>query len=145
MIELSSEMESLDIDSLEAGPELDRLVAERVMGWNLVDLTWYCNGNPTLYHNYYPDPDCGELPWNPSENISAAWKVAEEIIGLKKPIRKFEVVYLPGEGWGARIYEPHWNNPLAPGNDTALEIQVRKQDTAPLAIVRAALKAMEGK
>lgn len=72
----------MDIDKLEAGRELDILVAEKVMGLKLSD-------GPFTKGDYYPVTECREhggkpmLHYHPipdySTDIAAAWEVLKEI------------------------------------------------------------------
>jgi hypothetical protein len=59
--------------------EIDRLVAEKVMGWEPVyddgDLISFITGYGTLF---FSDDD--ECEWNPSTDIRDAWLVVEELI-----------------------------------------------------------------
>ena len=56
----------IDVDSLEAGPKLDALIAEKVMGGKLglrgMGVSW----------------DTVGYGWSPSTSIAAAWEVAEK-------------------------------------------------------------------
>ena len=73
--------------SMEAGPELNELVAVHVMGWEKCrdGDRWACNGKELgpdhatakgdgLGDYYYPDEE-----WSPSSDIAAAWEVVEKI------------------------------------------------------------------
>lgn len=65
----------MDVDKLQAGPELDRLVAEKVMGWT-TDKTngpWY-----TAALTF-----AAVRGWSPSTDIAAAWEVEERIAELR--------------------------------------------------------------
>lgn len=79
----------MDIDKLEAGRELDALVAEKVMGWARRmcpppegdGLTWISEpeGPGSLERDWcLDDPTLGELPAY-STDIAAAWAVLKEI------------------------------------------------------------------
>lgn len=77
----------MNIDEMPPGREMDRLVAERVMGWredayhywaNQDGLTpgcWVVSGSTEDHH--------GNNPWTPSSDISAAWAVVERISVLR--------------------------------------------------------------
>ncbi len=119
----------MDIDKLEASPELDALVAEKVMGWKLGKLFpssesqyWIdSGGEPTLYRTL----NCKDREitiFQPSLDIACAWEVVE----------KLEMIVGPGgEGWQAmEQYDLD-----APGFHATAP-------SAPLAICRAALKAV---
>ena len=67
---------------LEPGPELDRLVAEKAMGWRRTT-----EGAPSGCA-YWKDDDGfiratedpgGSLNWNPSTDVAAAWEVATKL------------------------------------------------------------------
>lgn len=110
----------MDIDKLEAGPELDALVAEKVMGWNVHFV------EPELRNGreHWRDPVHNTLylpsQWCPSGDIAAAWEVVEKVV--------------PGPQ-GFNLYlSSAWQASFAGGTAVAR--------TAPLAICRAALKAV---
>lgn len=54
--------------TMEAGEALDRLVAERVMGWEPREDGYY-------WHRY--TQECPMRSWSPSTNIAHAWEVVE--------------------------------------------------------------------
>lgn len=107
-----------EIDKLEAGSELDKLIAEKVMGWRVVD-------DRGSYHAYDGETWLGILadyfPF--STDIRAAWEVVERI-GLS--------VLKINDGWQARRYVGAYD--ICSSNDV----------TAPMAICRAALKSKIG-
>ena len=103
---------------LEAGAELDALVAEKVMGWRRVD----SHDDPTLYIWRTLRGDVSPHYWKPSTDMTAAWQVVERIELLK--YRTLE--YIPRDGgWWIDDNHNHAVQVCAP--------------TAPLAICRAAL------
>jgi hypothetical protein len=106
-----------NIDTLSAGRELDALVAEKVMGW-------------TIYDDGIMDQGAKgrtwASEWHPSTDIAAAWEVVEKVqqaTGCSAVVQKHARAY---ECWfiGSGQKETQW------------------ADTAPLAICRAALKAV---
>lgn len=104
---------------LPAGPELDRLIAEKVMGWEHDGLGYSI--------------DCGKdyrHPFNPSINIAHAWEVVEKL-----DIVDHEFTLLNSEG----IWECGWRH-YRLGFDSDWERS--DSATAPLAICRAALRAI---
>lgn len=133
--------------NLPAGPELDALIAERVLGWvyhpqdadtrRRADGTWRMG--PPPYGGFWlvpPHPSL-ELEWEVapcSTNPAAAWLVVEAMEArgwvpcLKRNIERVE--------WEATF----WATPENPAMPRAVRIQA---DTAPLAICRAALAALE--
>jgi hypothetical protein len=136
-----------EIDKLEAGSHLDALVAQHVMGWTaLVNRGKWWDGFPAGVENSV---------WNLcpvhrySQDISLAWDVAEAIKAAKLPVPRdwddgpwFTVSFSPkgmrSQGWIAGwtasggIYP---NGEWWPLYATA--------QAAPLAICRAALKAVD--
>lgn len=127
----------MDYDELKAGPDLDKLVAERVMGWHLVDI----NTGDVPYWVWFDSNShlqTEAVLWKPSEWISCAWQVVE------KWIKDFDI---PGHDPFILMCNPKglwecsfnvewtWEGP------EMLDTIVRA-DTAPLAICRAALKAV---
>lgn len=135
-----------DIDKVEAGPELDALVAEKVMGWKL--------------HIEERGPHMGEiapdgklhlwiegrvskwnvLHWKPSRDIAAAWEVIEQL--QSKGIR------LDSLGHGnldchletTRNFSCEFGGWAEDGSPTISWSAIAK--TAPVAICRAAFKAV---
>lgn len=108
---------------MKAGRELDALVAEKVMGWDLV---------PTRHLvrlRYFRQPGTDsraarERCYLPrySEDIAAAWGVVEKLSGYERKLEECS------EGWCFTFEagEEFWG----------------QADTAPLAICLAALKAV---
>ncbi len=87
---------TMDIDNLQPGPELDALIAEKVMGWMV------CKAHAQgLNHGALiecSENRCGDLlpekggdrlwtrseeQWNPSARIEAAWQVVEKLRALR--------------------------------------------------------------
>lgn len=115
-----------------SGRELDAAVAEHVMGWKR------------------GDPKYGDMPWYPpgigrylgggrlnlpkfSTDIAAAWEVVERLAEFE--INDIEVtveIRNVAEGWACWIHSG------------CEEIAEAREETAPLAICRAALLAMVG-
>jgi len=124
-----------DIDNLEAGRELDALVAEKVMGWKRGE---GIGGDPiwlTDVTDWIPYINDHPLAWNPSASISAAWTVLEKfrrdgkewelVIGLNN----YTISNMSSDGQ----FLNGWTY-----NDGIILVDA---PTAPLAISRAALKA----
>lgn len=69
--------------TLQAGPELDRLVAERVMGWTAEEiggsLTGFTNGRIISASRSEHRADGRVITFHPSENIAHAWEVVEHL------------------------------------------------------------------
>jgi hypothetical protein len=144
----------LVIDELQAGPELDRLVAEEVMGWTIYDdggephrwlggdglLTgWALDEWSDGYFDEYSPHYAGDAPalftphgvFRPSVDIAAAWLVFE---------RMTELIFCSSVGNNGNKHAAHidcrfWNEA-----DGRRGISIAR--TAPLAICRAALKAI---
>jgi hypothetical protein len=79
----------MNIKEMEAGREMDALVAEKVMGWKECKRGWDTEGKGHEIRMWTPD---GELlpvlylakdMWNPSTDIAAAWLVEERIAELE--------------------------------------------------------------
>ena len=132
----------MDIDKMEAGRELDALVAEKVMGLEPCD-KWELfrhgglSGPEWIHDVCQEDHTCypKENPSAYSTDIAAAWKVVERLCEL------------PSVGIIIKAY-PKWNEKhernflyeyVATFPDLGLQAVA---DTAPLAICRAALKAI---
>lgn len=133
----------MDIDKLEAGRELDALVAEKVMGLNLTvipETCPYCDG----YVSQNRDPgwcgSCGAYVNEPepySTDIAAAWEVVEKMrtwkgkgtLGCRACIEIHSIDGSFEEGENKPYLAMIW------GKEGIAK-------TAPLAICRAALKAV---
>lgn len=121
----------MDIDKLEAGPELDSLIATTVLGWKLSEPSDDERGPAWLnaegrVMGFQPDgrpPFDWDMPYfHPSTEISSAWEVVEHL----------KLSLIPtNTGW---IVSQHhlFEGPIGEAPD------------APLAICRAALKAVQG-
>ncbi|GAF72144.1 unnamed protein product [marine sediment metagenome] len=128
-----------DVDTLPAGPELNVLVARWVKGWFVSDsipnhyrLPLYVGSRVTHKSEPFEWHD-----WQPSTDIAAAWEVVDELnrrgwwvkfnhcLSNGIPAYQAEFTHKPDKYKGLCVY--------AVG------------DTAPLAICRAALKAVQAK
>jgi hypothetical protein len=110
-----------EILEMEAGEEIDKLVAEKVMGW-------YVSSYGLVDREHKPgDVFLGDVCecWSPSFSISAAWEVVNK---LKE---QSDIVDVWHESW-------EWHCDIGSYGDC----QTVKADTAPLAICRAALLAV---
>lgn len=109
-----------EILKMEAGRELDALVAKDVMGWHKLDGNWK--------DNIWEKAD-GHIKgdWHPSEDISAAWEVVTKIRSM---------------GWGVDISWFHEFIYCALHKPDSVIIKQANAETAPLAICRAALLAV---
>ena len=103
-----------EILNMEPGPELDRLVAERVMGWrSLKEYILIGEGGPFVSGVYYD----GKL-WSPSIDIAAAWEVIRRCNELGWAFELTQVGLCPkvppGEGhgilWAVRLVRL-WGGP----------------------------------
>lgn len=138
---------------LEAGRELDRLVAERVMGWRVF-------GTPEVYA-YWTEPyegekRLGDMPSLPrfSTDIAAAWTVVERMREMKWLVRVQEMPdnypYLDnmtGEPlFYAKAYVTmEWMPRISERTGKLVMPRCARATTAPLSICRAALAAAEGR
>jgi len=124
-----------EILKLEPGSELDRLVAERVMGWQeSSDFAIEKETGDLLKIDLSDSIFKGLWKWSPSTDIAAAWEVVRKMLD---------------SGWGCEIYSP--NNPYALENADKWFVVFAKSEQpdfraralfAPLAICRAALLAV---
>ena len=113
-------------ETLVAGRELDALVAEKVMGHTV---TWLATAiSPAQPHYVDRAIACGYLLVEYySTDIGAAWQVVERMRELN---------------YGIAISDgPAWSFAVAP-NDDAGDVTCELADTLPLAICRAALRAV---
>jgi len=118
----------MNIDEMEAGSELDALMAERVMGWyrRKRDGAWMRHSRPTEQIC----PECGGGFFHPSTDIAAALQVAEKVasnLHLWASTRRD-----PSGVWEVRFGTSF--DPWGPWS---------RDRNLPLAICRAALKAVQ--
>lgn len=130
-----------EILQLEPGPELDRLVAERVMGWHRepyrnekfprIIAQWKdANGEVMVSENID-----GSLGWSPSIDIVAAWEVVEVLYMRGMVPEVYGVWFTRKKKWVAMFWY-----------DTKDGMNTAKSEarSLPLAICRAALLAVMG-
>lgn len=139
---------------MEAGPEMDRLVAEKVMGWR--DMSWaerYPNDAEDtgfmprqwygplpdgrlvgLYNVSEHDHDSPNSLWRPSVNIAHAWELMEKVRN-----DGWHVVVVTCDGCEPGSDGP-WAVDIVRRNQGAIAVHA---NTAPLAICRAALMALK--
>jgi len=121
-----------EIDKME-GRELDRAVAEKVMGWTRVD--GYLPADTAWWDGEkerWLEPPNNQQCWNefqPSTDIAAAWEVVEKLV--------------PKERGHAVVIQ--WNGEWCGVKFTQYSKKFTSARTAPLAISRAALKAVTKK
>ena len=112
-------MVDMNYDDMPAGPEMDGLVATKVMEWEQVDSFAWCDSDGTV--RTWDVRDGNPIRhWHPSTDIACAWEVLEKL-------RRHIFQLSDDEGWCC-TFSMRFN---------------AKADTAPLAICRAALKAVE--
>ena len=119
----------MDIDTMEAGREMDALVAERVMGWRHPDTSGH-NADQMLPPDWVAWNDIRSVPPF-STDIAAAWQVLEKFLPHVRVECHKDSDYTDGTGWHADI----WADSGHGCSEGA--------STAPVAICRAALKAVE--
>lgn len=120
----------MNYDDMPAGPELDRLIAEKVMGWRFdhQENAWY-HGDLVMFAERLDD--WGVLVrWSPSAEIAHAWMVVE-LIAMKPP-RKAVRIHHCSDMAICRVIDFHSCDTIGEGNAA----------TAPLAICRGVLKAV---
>lgn len=111
-------MDRKEIEAMQAGPEMNDLIATDVMGWAIGDRGAHYIGNDgkNLYYVIR-----GEF--EPSEDIAAAWRVIEADTEAHWEISKGKSNY-------QAVFVSMHSNPV-----------ITRAETAPLAICRAALLA----
>ena len=129
----------IDVSKLNAGPELDALIAEKVMGWRRSESSRWIdtNGNPTTYQSR-EGSNC-RFEFRPSTDIAAAWEVVEKL----------------SDRFMASINQAHYRAKEGVVRDGRWEVRFSSLDPAsrafglselclstPLAICRAALRAV---
>jgi hypothetical protein len=126
---------------MPAGEELDRMVAERVMGRRWLKNTkgavgWACVSRDAVdgfagdeWDGVWVDPTTPDY----STNIAHAWEVVEHLLKFSRS-QSVSVGYHPDHGCYFATVDS--------GAMTELPGPITLGDTAPLAICRAALKAL---
>jgi hypothetical protein len=114
------------MNSLAAGPELDRLIAERVMGWKYDPEFGLLNGEQFMEING---------SWSPSTNIAHAWEVMEQ---LRHKAIYLDVIQTDN---GFMVGDGSDNYTNDDGHIEGTLYYVGLADTAPHAICLAALRA----
>jgi len=108
-----------EILRMEAGPELDRLIAERVMGWKAGADFFVADGKISRIHRATSGTAVSEL-WSPSTDIAAAMEVVNKLLSRynisiysgRYPIRWF-VQIVAVEDWETKALVEDENLPLA--------------------------------
>lgn len=135
------------MSDLPAGRELDALIAERVMGWKVIE-TDDCNGEDNFWlskdgqHPFEGEyGDDLELPAY-STSIADAWKVVEKM----RAARTWDFSVSWHQGYDTAFGVDGWECEINGWDDTRYERVATSdiQKTAPHAICLAALRASEG-
>jgi Phage ABA sandwich domain len=123
---------------MSAGPELDALLAEKVMGWRRFDNWSQAVGKERPFFLVgesgvivYRHPDLGKS-WSPSKNMAEAWDVVEKI----EATLNFQI-----DNPGLENKDQRRWRVLFGRSDNPISI-VADADSAPLAIARAALQTV---
>lgn len=118
---------------MNAGRELDALVAEKVMGWSGIDKKWDYETNESFLGGKTPDWDGRQFYEVPhySTDIAAAWLVVEK---LRTPNWEFQLDHTRFMIWHCRIETT--------AGEGSASSDSSQGETAPLAICLAALKAV---
>ena len=133
-------MNKEEILAMEAGKELDHLVATKVMGWT----EWRRHGLFGLFtRDFWVEPIAFQPPlwmlpqqvstWHPSTDLPTAWQVVEEMSKLGYNMSLLHR--------SSKLYPDYWDcefRPKGSRKPPAYE-WVYHQETAPLAICKAAL------
>lgn len=130
-----------NIDTMPAGPEMDRLIAEKVMGWRLFN---YETDEPAIDH--LSSDGCawrdaqgrdgfdGEAwKWAPSADIAHAWEVVEKM----EDDHEWRIENDQGEQF------PWLVEAMSLKDQSFGKLVSAEAEAAPLAICRAALKAVQ--
>lgn len=117
---------------MNAGRELDALVAEKVMGFSPVE--W--SGQPGDMALVYGDQETGGIVPRYSTNVGAAWQVVEKMSALSW---RATVCWAPADAWNAEERAVVTYS----GGETNQDDIEAIAPTVPLAICLAALKVVE--
>lgn len=130
------------------GPTLDALVAEKVMGWKADGIYWRDESGRVKERR---EAVMFEIRWSPSTDIAAAWEVGEK---LRERFFVFSIdrIETPdGTIWSCEFQPKDFHSFWRHASSWEVEecavngpcANLCNADTAPLAICRAALKAVE--
>jgi hypothetical protein len=127
-----------------AGPELDRLVAEKVLGWHLEpsgpdmgDGNWHdADGH---FKHCSPKSFIGLRAWNPSTSVAHAWEIFDAKPEWSPIVGRVTAKHPMAAMLGTLPHSP-WMCEIMPGGKG----QTHWADSAPLAICLAALAAVGG-
>jgi len=127
---------------MKAGVELDALVAEFVMEWTRwrdpelgTDTEYWNQGGEWAPFQVNDDKATGPDIWAPSTSIADAWEVAEHLmVRMQISSRSDDAIWLT-KGYLTDEWACQFNTPGG-------FVGVKGEDTAPLAICLAALKAV---
>ena len=127
----------MNVDEMQAGPALDALVDEKVMGIQLLHIPsgvdwsdgpdergWFCRLCGAKVKEWSGYEGCTVSKTKYSSDIAAAWPVVEKL--------RLHIDQISDNSWVVSTSHD-WNEP---------DITYGYGDTAPLAICRAALKAV---
>jgi len=127
----------MNIDKVSASREMDALIAEKVMGLETELIITALHGEELLY--FGEDRFLCHVP-HYSVNISAAWEVVEKWNEKSFHIMRFSHRSEGGSEMAVAL-ESRW---YRASFDASARV-FSEAESAPLAICRAALKAVEGK
>ncbi len=114
--------------------EIDKLAAEKIIGWQNLGGEYHNGDKHPLEPIRYGDNSPGGRWWNvwqPTRNIAQAWELLE-----KQKFGKYFVIMQEGDKYGCELSRPEEDYPPWVTKETAWA------DTAPEAITRACLKAV---
>jgi hypothetical protein len=120
------------IDTMPAGLDLDRLIAEKVMGWSVNGVTAY---SPTGSANDASRDWCPHY----STEIAAAWEVVEKVLKLLESWNGSNDISIYAKLEDGKFFYGAAISETGSGYGC-----VEYGDTAPLAICREALKLVMG-
>lgn len=139
-------MTSEEIDQLPAGPELDVLVAQKVMGFEIMRSALQTRDGFPTYRHRHPERDWDWMEMAVpqfSTEIAAAWLLVEKLKEIDRAMAVCDRSYGSIKIEGDRPWEAGFINGQKLAHDPGQFVQAFGP-TAPLAICRAALKAVMG-
>jgi hypothetical protein len=126
--------EAMNIGEMPAGREIDVLIAEKVFGYDMASTERHsgkdcrkCFGSRE--DGYYGWVDHKIEPLEYSDDIAAAWGVVEKLIEIAQAV----------DVWWDDAYPKEWEAECITKDDS----HYAQAETAPLAICRLALKAVD--
>lgn len=137
----------MKVDDMPAGREMDALIAEKVIRWEVFygEYKGYELLDDEIAQGYPPEEEVDGVPFeipNYSTDIAAAWEVVEQMRNTPCKDGDHYCFELFATNKWAAVFKHHLGEMVPEEGFKDFEYFMATAETAPLAICRAALKAM---